>query len=154
MKQMRRDILLSRRSLTLWAFLAVALLASPVAFSQEESSDTDNTVAAEDEDSGDASDSGEGEDTSDEKNAGDEDSNTEDAIDEDDEPKPLREQTIYIPYNRIRGIFEKEGRGVFIPYEQFQKLWKQARQAAGTQPEDPEPPIDSLITEINSSRKE
>ena len=39
----------------------------------------------------------------------------------------LREQTIYIPYTKLRGIFEKEGRGVFIPYEQFQQLWKKAR---------------------------
>lgn len=63
---------------------------------------------------------------------------------------PLREQTIYIPYSKIRGIFEKEGRGVFIPYEQFQSLWKRAREATHRQPDDPKPPVDALITEINS----
>ena len=34
-------------------------------------------------------------------------------------PTELREQSIYIPYSRLKGIFEKEGRGVFIPYEKF-----------------------------------
>jgi hypothetical protein len=28
---------------------------------------------------------------------------------------PLREQTIYIPYAKLRSLFEKEGRGVFLP---------------------------------------
>ena len=36
--------------------------------------------------------------------------------------QPLREQTIYIPYAKLRSLFEKEGRGVFVPYEQFQQL--------------------------------
>ncbi|WP_417747833.1 hypothetical protein [Rosistilla oblonga] len=63
---------------------------------------------------------------------------------------PLREQTIYIPYSKIRGIFEKEGRGVFIPYEQFQSLWQRARAATHRQPDDPKPPVDALISEINS----
>lgn len=44
-----------------------------------------------------------------------------------EETKPLREQTIYVPYGRIRDVFEKEGRGVFLPYEKFQELWQQAR---------------------------
>src|SRR5688572_11660684 len=41
----------------------------------------------------------------------------------------LREQTIYIPYARLRAMFEKEGRGVFVPYEKFQELWKAAQAA-------------------------
>ncbi|HUE70936.1 MAG TPA: hypothetical protein VMP01_08600, partial [Pirellulaceae bacterium] len=43
---------------------------------------------------------------------------------------PIREQTIYIPYAKLRAMFEKEGRGVFIPYEKFQELWNAARSAA------------------------
>ena len=35
---------------------------------------------------------------------------------------PLREQTIYVPYSKLRDVFEKEGRGVFLPYDQFQEL--------------------------------
>ena len=43
--------------------------------------------------------------------------------------KPAREQTIYIPYTKLRQIFEKEGRGVFVPYDEFQRLWKAAQSA-------------------------
>ncbi|MBL6714705.1 MAG: hypothetical protein ISQ07_15145, partial [Pirellulales bacterium] len=43
-----------------------------------------------------------------------------------DEQLPIREQTIYVPYNRLRGVFEADGRGVFLPYEKFQDLWKRA----------------------------
>jgi hypothetical protein len=64
-------------------------------------------------------------------------------------PATLREQTIYIPYSRLRSIFERDGRGVFIPYNQFQELWKAARSAARTI-EDYKPPIGALIVEIDS----
>jgi len=36
------------------------------------------------------------------------------------------EQTIYIPYDKLKDVFEREGRGVFLPYDQFQKLWQEA----------------------------
>mgnify|MGYP003512945731 CR=1 FL=1 len=47
-----------------------------------------------------------------------------------DAEKPAKEQTIYIPYTKLRQIFEKEGRGVFVPYDEFQRLWKAAAVAA------------------------
>ncbi len=47
----------------------------------------------------------------------------------------VRERTIYIPYQRLRSLFEKEGRGVFVPYETFRQLWDAARRA-----EQPVPP--------------
>ena len=62
---------------------------------------------------------------------------------------PLREQTIYIPYRKLRGVFEEDGRGVFIPYEKFQELWKKARLADEPQPDAP-PPVGAVITEIES----
>ena len=43
--------------------------------------------------------------------------------------KPLREQTIYIPYDKLRQVFEQSGRGVFLPYDKFQELWLAARRA-------------------------
>ncbi|MGD2110863.1 MAG: hypothetical protein PVI86_15905, partial [Phycisphaerae bacterium] len=61
----------------------------------------------------------------------------------------LKEKTIYIPYHKLRDVFEREGRGVFLPYSQFRSLWEQARHAAATPPEA-EPPVDALITEISS----
>jgi hypothetical protein len=66
-----------------------------------------------------------------------------------DEDPALREQTIYIPYNKLRDVFEKPGRGVFLPYEEFQKLWKVARAAARQTPEE-RPPVKALIAEIAS----
>ena len=62
---------------------------------------------------------------------------------------PLREQTIYIPYAKLRSLFEKEGRGVFLPYDKFQQLWN-AAQAAGKRIEEIKPPIGALISEIDS----
>ncbi len=63
--------------------------------------------------------------------------------------KPLREQTIYIPYSKLRETFEKEGRGVYLPYDQFQELWRKARLA--DQPEIVQrPPAGVLITDIES----
>lgn len=62
--------------------------------------------------------------------------------------KPDREQTIYIPYTKLREVFEKEGRGVFLPYSEFQKLWNAAREKP-TAPQ-PGPPVDALITEAEN----
>ena len=62
---------------------------------------------------------------------------------------PAREQTIYIPYTKLRQIFEREGRGVFVPYDEFQRLWKAAREAT-KKPDDPKSPLATLIAEIDS----
>ncbi len=63
--------------------------------------------------------------------------------------RPLREQTIYIPYGKLREVFEKEGRGVFLPYEKFQELWLAAQAAVQAAPES-RPPVAALIREIDS----
>ncbi|MHC4356768.1 MAG: hypothetical protein ACYS0H_29060, partial [Planctomycetota bacterium] len=34
---------------------------------------------------------------------------------------------VYVPYKELKGVFEKEGQGVFLPYTEFQKLWRAAR---------------------------
>ncbi len=65
------------------------------------------------------------------------------------EKDPLREQTIYIPYERLKNVFEKQGRGVFLPYEKFQELWNAAR-AQTRQEQPPQRPVDAVITEIDS----
>ncbi len=33
---------------------------------------------------------------------------------------------IYVPYEELKNVFEKEGQGVFLPYSDFQKLWRAA----------------------------
>ena len=58
---------------------------------------------------------------------------------------PDRERTIYIPFSKLREVFEKEGRGVFLPYDQFQTLWKEAREHRLTPPPQSSP-IDGIIT--------
>ena len=68
----------------------------------------------------------------------------------DPETEPvIREQTIYIPYEKLRKTFEKEGRGVFLPYEKFRELWDAAREATKA-PDKEEPPLGALITEIEN----
>ena len=66
-----------------------------------------------------------------------------------DQEKPLREQTIYVPYEELRKIFEREGRGVFLPYEKFQELWQAARQQTAPAKE-PRPPVGAVIAQADS----
>ena len=63
--------------------------------------------------------------------------------------KSIREQDIYIPYEKLRQVFEKHGRGVFLPYEKFQELWQAARDADKPAAE-PKPPVGALITESDN----
>ncbi len=65
-------------------------------------------------------------------------------------PDLLKEQVIYVPYDKLPQVFEKPARGVFLPYEQFQQLWESARK--NRSPEiDQGPPLRSLITSIESA---
>jgi hypothetical protein len=63
--------------------------------------------------------------------------------------KSLREQDIYIPYEKLRQVFEKHGRGVFLPYEKFEELW-QAAQDKTRPAAEPRPPVGAVITEIEN----
>jgi hypothetical protein len=67
-----------------------------------------------------------------------------------DETGSLNEQTIYVPYEKLREVFERDGRGVFLPYDKFQQLWNEARQ---NQPKklDLTAPLGALITGIEST---
>lgn len=64
--------------------------------------------------------------------------------------KALREQTVYIPYEKLRDVFEKRGRGVFLPYDEFMTLWRVAR-AAEARVDDAAPPVKAMITESDST---
>jgi len=61
----------------------------------------------------------------------------------------IREQSIYIPYTKLRETFEREGRGVFLPYSEFEKLWRAAREKTGPPPEAA-PPAPFLISEVEN----
>ncbi len=69
--------------------------------------------------------------------------------DDKEKEKSLREQSIYIPYEKLRKVFEKEGRGVFLPYEKFRELW-QAAQDKKAAAAEAKPPVGALITEIEN----
>lgn len=64
-------------------------------------------------------------------------------------PAEPREETIYIPYKKLRDVFEREGRGVFLPYDRFAELWKSARERGQAAPDD-RPPVDSIISETEN----
>ncbi len=72
------------------------------------------------------------------------------ARDGDDKADTINEQTIYVPYEKLREVFERDGRGVFLPYDKFQQLWKQARQNQPKKP-DLKAPLGALITDIEST---
>lgn len=62
---------------------------------------------------------------------------------------PPPEKNIYIPYNRLWETFEKDKRGVFLPYEQFQQLWQKAY---GDKAADPDPlPRNSTISAVQGT---
>ncbi len=65
------------------------------------------------------------------------------------EADPLREQSIYIPYEKLQRVFEEHGRGVFLPYEQFQELWRAARQKDDPVV-TPKPPVAAIIAGIDN----
>ena len=55
----------------------------------------------------------------------------------------IREQSYYVPYEKIGEVFEKEGRGIFLPYDRFLELWARA---GGTDPDvDAGPPAAAVI---------
>ena len=59
----------------------------------------------------------------------------------------FKEHTIYIPYEKLRKTFESEGRGVFLPYEQFRALSDAAEKAAKTLETPLKPPVATMIAD-------
>ena len=57
----------------------------------------------------------------------------------------VRERTVYVPYEKLKETFEKEGRGVFLPYEEFLKLWN-AAQPKEKPPEEINPPAIAVVS--------
>ncbi len=43
--------------------------------------------------------------------------------------RPAGPAKIYVPYEKLKGVFESEKQGVFLPYAQFRRLWQAARGA-------------------------
>ncbi|MCL2347180.1 MAG: hypothetical protein FWC50_02845 [Planctomycetaceae bacterium] len=66
-----------------------------------------------------------------------------------------KEQTVYVPYEKLKNTFETEGRGVFLPYAEFRKLWDAAHRSTenATKPEPIKAPIAAMITETENIAK-
>lgn len=60
------------------------------------------------------------------------------------------EESIYIPYDNLQDVFETEGRGVFVPYQEFQALWNAARQDPTTQTTLEEPPVSHMVSKLSA----
>jgi hypothetical protein len=68
------------------------------------------------------------------------------------EPKPElppTERSIYIPYEDLEAVFEKDGRGVFLPYREFLDLWNQLSLKA--EEEEIDPPTDGVLSSAHYS---
>ncbi|MDR1492667.1 MAG: hypothetical protein LBT05_08090 [Planctomycetaceae bacterium] len=66
-----------------------------------------------------------------------------------------KEQTVYVPYEKLKNAFESEGRGVFLPYAEFRKLWDAAKELEKPKPvaEPQKSPIAALITATENQAK-
>ncbi len=65
-------------------------------------------------------------------------------------PKPeiiRSERSIYVPYEDLEAIFEKEGRGVFLPYREFLDLWNQLN--IEKKKDKAKPPTDGVVASAN-----
>ncbi|MCB1228126.1 MAG: hypothetical protein KDK99_20135, partial [Verrucomicrobiales bacterium] len=59
--------------------------------------------------------------------------------------RPERERQIYVPYEDLEKVFQKDGRGVFLPYREFLDLWQELTQK---RPDEKEvkPPVAAAVT--------
>lgn len=54
-------------------------------------------------------------------------------------PATTQPVKVYVPYEKLKGVFETEKQGVFLPYEEFRRLWREARRAPAEVVEAPTP---------------
>ena len=55
-----------------------------------------------------------------------------------------RPKKVYIPYEKLKDVFESEKQGVFLPYDEFRRLWSSARGAPAGVAEAPVPYLISI----------
>ncbi|RFC45033.1 MAG: hypothetical protein DVB23_002094 [Verrucomicrobia bacterium] len=54
------------------------------------------------------------------------------------------ERQVYVPYQDLEAIFEKEGRGIVVPYRDFLQMWTEL-QAGRTEKIEEEPPLGGVV---------
>ncbi|OQB82844.1 MAG: hypothetical protein BWX88_03700 [Planctomycetes bacterium ADurb.Bin126] len=42
-------------------------------------------------------------------------------------PPPSAPSRVYVPYDKLKGVMEAEKQGIFLPYSEFERLWKAAQ---------------------------
>ncbi|MGB2823294.1 MAG: hypothetical protein WBF17_20095, partial [Phycisphaerae bacterium] len=55
------------------------------------------------------------------------------------QPATTQPTKVYVPYEKLKGVFEKEAQGVFLPYAEFRRLWQAAQRAPAGVTEAPTP---------------
>ncbi len=70
---------------------------------------------------------------------GDEGDEGESGTEGDGKPKVHK---LYVPFKDLKDVFEKEGEGVFLPYDQFRKLWDRAYRVV---PDNSTPPVAAAV---------
>jgi len=59
-------------------------------------------------------------------------------------PAPVtKEQTVYVPFEKLEQVFENEGRGVFLPYREFLEMWNKLKLPEEIKKK--EPPVDGVL---------
>jgi len=59
-------------------------------------------------------------------------------------PKTItKEQTIYVPFEKLEQVFGKEDRGVFLPYREFLEMWNKLNLPAELKTK--EPPVEGVL---------
>jgi len=70
---------------------------------------------------------------------GDEGEEGDEGADGDGKPKIHK---LYVPFKDLKDVFEKEGEGVFMPYDEFRKLWDLAYRVV---PDNSTPPVAAAV---------
>lgn len=61
-----------------------------------------------------------------------------------DTAAPVVERNVYLPYKDLKEVFEKDGRGVFLPYREFLDLWNQLQ--VEQEEKKVAPPADGILS--------
>ena len=62
-----------------------------------------------------------------------------------------KEQTVYVPFNKLEEVFEDKGRGVFLPYREFLEMWNQLNVQQSLK--EKKPPVEGVLAAAHYTGK-
>lgn len=62
-----------------------------------------------------------------------------------------KEQTVYVPFEKLEEVFEKQERGVFLPYREFLELWNKLN--LPDKLKEKEPPVEGVLASAHYAGK-